>query len=331
LFDFETYRNRKRTFQSIALKIHSPIPLPKSLSRKSDTNSSSIKSITASDGSNLAYRIWHGASNGSVVLYLHGIEGHSQWFEPTARVLSENGITIYAPDRRGAGLNSENRGHLATLQIFIGDVEQLLQQIRSEHPTQPIFLFANCWSAKAAALIARRDHSYADGVEPVKLAGIVITCPAIVTEVDFDLVTKLKIAFHSFAGEMARQRTWPIPLTTEMLTDNPLYIDYLQNDPLRLHAATASFYRETFVLGLLAQKSAEKIDLPLLLLQAEKDRIVDIEQVKKWYDRVSSKDKVWRLYSNATHNLDFDANWFDDYTNLLIDWLNEKTQGITRR
>jgi acylglycerol lipase len=330
LFDFEMYRNRKRTVQSIALKILSPIPLPETFSRETETNSFALESIPASGNSMLACRVWQGIPGRCVILYLHGIEGHSQWFEPTARVLNESGITVYAADRRGAGLNSEDRGHLTSLNVFISDVETMLKHIRRKHPDQPIVLFANCWSAKAAAFIARRDHRYADGSEPVELSGLIMTCPAIITSANFDLLTRLKIAVYSFLGEQGRRRIYPIPLTTEMLTDNLSYIDYLQNDPLRLHSATVSFFRETFILGVLAQRFAKQIDLPLLVLQAENDKIIDVEKLKKWYEQVASTDKVWRLYANATHSLDFDAHCFNDYTSLLTEWLLKRTEAKTR-
>jgi lysophospholipase len=324
------YRNRKRTVQSTALKTLSPIPLPDSVSHETETNSFAIEFIPASGDSMLACRVWQGISSRCVILYLHGIEGHSQWFVPTARVLNESGMTVYAADRRGAGLNSEDRGHLTSLNVFINDVEMLLRHIRRNHPDQPIVLFANCWSAKAAAFIARRGHTYADGAKPVKLSGLVMTCPAIVTSANFAALTRLKIALFSLLGEQGRRRIYPIPLTTEMLTDNPSYIDYLQNDPLRLHSASVNFFRETFILGLLAQTSARQIDLPLLLLQAENDKIINVEKLKKWYEQVASKDKVWRLYPNATHSLDFDAHCFNDYTSLLTEWLLKRTEAITR-
>lgn len=319
-----------RAVQLIALNISSHIPLPATLSVKSRANDSIIESIKASDDSRVACRVWRAHAERCVVLYLHGIEGHSQWFEPTARVLSERGITVYAPDRRGSGLNADDRGHLSSLKVFVNDVESILRHISLTHPSAPLVLFANCWSAKAAAVIARRNHSYFDQAEPVKLSGIVMTCPAIVTKADFDFMTKLKIAFHSFAGEKYRRRTWPVPLTTEMLTDNPTYLEFLHDDPLRLKLATASFFRETFILGLMAHKFAKQIELPLLLLQAENDQIVDVEKLKRWFERVGSSDKVWRLYSGATHSLDFDAKWFDDYTRVLTDWLIRRSEAVTQ-
>jgi alpha-beta hydrolase superfamily lysophospholipase len=136
------YRNRKRTVQSIALKILSPIPLPETFSRETETNSFALESIPASGNSMLACRVWQGIPGRCVILYLHGIEGHSQWFEPTARVLNESGITVYAADRRGAGLNSEDRGHLTSLNVFISDVETMLKHIRRKHPDQPIVLLS---------------------------------------------------------------------------------------------------------------------------------------------------------------------------------------------
>ncbi|HEY9680939.1 MAG TPA: alpha/beta fold hydrolase [Oculatellaceae cyanobacterium] len=277
----------------------------------------------------LACRIWRSPESRCVILYLHGIEGHSQWFEPTAKVLRESGVTIYATDRRGAGLNTAHRGDIPDLKTFLCDVEMMLRKIDLMHPGKPIVLFANCWSAKAAAVLANRAHRYSDKKPPVKLAGLIMTCPAIVTKADFDPFTKLKIAFCTFASERLKQRLWPIPLTTEMLTDNPVYKQYLEEDPLRLKYATARFFRETFILGLLAQLVARSIEIPLLVLQAENDQIVDIERLSAWFQAVGSKDKQWKLFARSAHSLDFDATWFNDYTELLVQWLRarESTPG----
>ena len=284
--------------------------------------------MPASGNSQLACRVWRGKPTEPVIVYLHGIEGHSQWFEPTANVLHGREMTVYAPDRRGSGLHTHKRGDLASLNTFIVDVETLLRKIERLHPLQPIVLFANCWSAKAAAVIARRNHVYADKKTPVKLHGLVLTCPAIITKADFNFFHKLQIALCTFAGDRFNQSAWPVPLATEMLTDNPVYLEYLHSDPLRLKMATARFFRETFILGLLAQQAPSELHLPLLVLQAADDQIVDIAKLKSWFDRVHSSDKQWQPFANATHSLDFDARWFTEYTNLLCDWLLARTAKV---
>ncbi|MEZ4544216.1 MAG: hypothetical protein R3C24_09975 [Cyanobacteriota/Melainabacteria group bacterium] len=55
--------------------------------------------MRAEDGIQYSCRIWRGEVGAPVILYLHGIEGHSQWFDNAADYLNQKGMTIYAPDR----------------------------------------------------------------------------------------------------------------------------------------------------------------------------------------------------------------------------------------
>ncbi len=302
----------------------STIPLPSHPSRKADALKVSVESTIGADGAELFCRVWRGLVGHGVLLYLHGIEGHSQWFEPTASVLNERGLTIFAPDRRGSGLNQENRGHLSSFRTYVADVETNLSNIARQYPGEPIFLLANCWSAKAATLIAEKNHVYANGAKPVKLSGLVLTCPAIATRVNFDFLTKLKIAWCAHAGDKSKKTLWRIPLTAEMLTENERFLDYLRRDPLRLKYATARFFRETFLLGLLASSSCKRIELPLLILQAAQDRIVEVSKIRKWYEKVPAQDKQWHIFEEATHSLEFDELNFEKYTSILGDWLSQK-------
>jgi alpha-beta hydrolase superfamily lysophospholipase len=185
-------------------------------------------------------------------------------------------------------------------------------------------LFANCWSAKAAALIAKRDHAYGDGGAPVNLSGLIMTNPALATKIDLRLSAKLAIALAILRGAEASRRTWPIPLTTEMLTSDAIFQEFLRRDPLRLKDATASFYAETFKLGLLARFSAPAIDLPTLIIQSAKDAIVDVQAVRSWFCRLSSAQKKFHTFSEATHSLDFDEAIFHDYVHLLVTWITER-------
>ena len=88
-----------------------------------------MTSLRMSDGVELAVRLWKGKSGLPVVLYLHGIEGHSQWFENTASVLNQKGITVYAPDRRGAGLNPSDHGDLSSYKSYLGDLEMIIRKL----------------------------------------------------------------------------------------------------------------------------------------------------------------------------------------------------------
>jgi alpha-beta hydrolase superfamily lysophospholipase len=212
---------------------------------------------------------------------------------------------------------------------FLGDVEILLRKIGFEHAGHPIVLFGNCWGAKAAATMSSSAYKGNDGPLPVELSGVVLTCPAIATKVDLNLEEKMKIAYNSWRG-CGSTTQWPIPLTAEMLTNNPVYLEFIKNDPLRLTEATSQFFMETYKLGGLAKKAARKITLPLLVIQAGNDKIVDNFLVNRWYSRCASQEKELRLFPDSEHSIDFDAIWFKEYAHLLGQWLLARTLLVAK-
>jgi len=277
--------------------------------------------VRASDGSQVACRIWRGKVGQPVVLYLHGIEGHSQWFENTASVLNERGVTVYAADRRGAGLNARDRGHLASYKTLLADTEQMLRRIAQQHTGHALVIIGNCWGAKAASVICRQDYKGVDGPLNVGVSGLVLTSPAIFTKIDFDWKTKATIGYYCLRGDRLQLKEWNIPITAQMFTNNQPYVEYIENDPLRLTKATSQFFFESNKLSKEAASASQQINLPLLILQSGNDQIVDIPKLEQWYAQVKSVDKQMRIFPDAAHSIDFDKVWFKDYTHLLGEWI----------
>ncbi|HEY9785529.1 MAG TPA: alpha/beta hydrolase, partial [Candidatus Obscuribacterales bacterium] len=206
--------------------------------------------------------------------------------------------------------------------LMLADIDAFLARLSEEHPQQPLMLIGNCWGAKACAHIARDDYVPERG-RKVKLSGLVLIAPAISTLADVDLMTKVKIAFFHFVGGEAR---FPIPLKPSMFTKNSRYLSFIERDPLRLTEATADFFVATFVLGILAQKAAGNIRLPLLVLQGGKDEIVDPQRIREWFDRTSAEDKTMRVFPETAHSIDFDENSFREYAHLLGEWILARSQ-----
>lgn len=296
------------------------IPLP-NLDKSQPLIEPKIEHLRASDGIQLASRFWKGKSGSPVVLYLHGVEGHSQWFENTASFLNQKGVTVYAPDRRGSGLNKRDRGHLSDYKVLLADIEGILRKIQVDHAGHAIILVGSCWGAKAACTIASEKYEPQEGGFTSALSGLVLICPALYTKVDFDLKAKLTIGYNRLMGDRRALKKWSIPVVPTMFTDNPAYLDYIEKDPLRLTEATASFFFETMRLSKLAEAAAPNIQVPLLVLQSGADQIVDVKKVEEWYDKAKSTDKTMRIFPDAYHNLDFDATWFRDYSHLLSQWI----------
>ncbi len=284
----------------------------------------------ASDDLQLACRVWKGKPGFPVVVYLHGIEGHSQWFENTASALNQRGMTVYAPDRRGSGLNPRDRGNLASYRDYLADIEVFLRKVSFDHLGHSLILIGNCWGAKAASLICQKDYKPTNGQEfNLPIAGLVLTSPGIYTKVDYGVGTKLQIAYASIVGDSGRNRKWAIPLDVEMLTNNPTFQGFLKRDSLRLTEATASFFVESFKMSKLAEKASASIEMPLLILQAGSDAIVDVEKLQGWYARSKSVTKDLRIFPDSSHTLDFDSTWFKEYVHVLSEWILAQCPVVT--
>jgi acylglycerol lipase len=278
--------------------------------------------LKASDGLTLACRHWKGKPGYPVVAYIHGIEGHSQWFENTASLLNAQGMTVFAFDRRGAGLNPRDRGNLSSYKLLLADLETFLRKISFDYVGHSLVLIGNCWGAKLASVLCQKDYRpVSSDAITLPIAGLVLISPGIFTKVDYGLSTKLQIAYNSIIGEQGRQRKWPIPLELSMFTDNPSFHGYLGRDPLRLTEATANFFVESFKLSKLAEVAAPQLQLPLLMLQAGADRIVDLEKTQAFFSKIKSSSKEMRIFPDASHCLDFDQTWFKEYVHVLSAWI----------
>lgn len=282
-----------------------------------------MQMLRGADGYEMTCRLWRGKESEPVILYIHGIEGHSQWFENTASNLNERGITVLAPDRRGSGMNFRERGHLSSYRVLLADIEIMLAELTRDYPEQPLILVGGCWGAKACAYMAREDYVSQTGLPISRLAGLALICPAIETIVDVSFGTKCGIAINHLS-RAGTEKSFAIPLTPDMFTEDSKYLEFIENDRLRLREATADFFVESLKLTFLARAAATRIKMPLLVMQTDADRIVNAEKIKSWYGKSASGNKQIRVFKKAAHSLDFDSAVFDEYVSMLGDWLIER-------
>lgn len=260
-------------------------------------------------------RIWSASAQSAVVFYLHGIEGHGLWFEKTALALNKKGISVYALDRRGAGSSKQLRGHAPSWKRLVADADELLAETRKRNPNLPCFLVANCWGAKVALAAAALSNNSS-------LAGLVLTSPAVCVQVDVPPLTKLMIGLSLLFGG---KHSFDVPLTPEHFTDVPEYLEYIRNDSLRLTKATAAFFVESVKLTHACKSASRGLKLPILILQSGRDGIVNVEEIKKWFEGLSSTDKSLMMFPEMAHSLDFDYR-AKEYQDALASWILDKSR-----
>jgi alpha-beta hydrolase superfamily lysophospholipase len=89
-----------------------------------------------------------------------------------------------------------------------------------------------------------------------------------------------------------------------------------------LHRATARFLVESFRLDRCVRSAPPLVKLPVLLLLAEQDRIIDNAATRRFVEKFATTDKEIIEYAGAHHTLEFEPDP-DRFVGDLLRWLNQ--------
>lgn len=268
------------------------------------TKPASIETYRAPDGQSLTLRHFPAAVEpiGSVVL-LHGIISHSGWYGASAEFLAQRGFDVYALDRRGSGLNMDQRGDVDSWRTWVADIVAMCEQ-RRQHG--PVVLLGISWGGKLAPVIARE--------RPDLLAGIGLICPGVYALQQPGLAKRSALSASGKLG--IHQRRVTIPLEDPALfTNSPKWQAFVRDDPLTLREITMRFAREDHKMTRFSRQSPQFIHTPTLLVLAGRDRIVRNQRTRRYLTEFASQDKTLLEYQTAAHTLEFEPDpsmFYDD-------------------
>ncbi len=268
----------------------------------------------------LAFRRYVSTHPRGVILYLHGIQSHSGWYIQSCQLLAENGYTVYAPDRRGSGLNGLDRGHVQNYEDLIADLDAFIARIHADYPGLPVFLVGVSWGGKLAMLY--------EVMRPGQVDGLILSAPGIKPKVDLSPWNKLKVFYYHWRNRDVQPEI-PIPINrSDLFTDDPKWQNWIEQDPLTLRKCTARFFWENRKMDKQIKKWAKDAQAPILLMLADRDEIVDNDKTLRFVEKkLPEYEKgtfMVKRYPTARHTLEFEANMRQIVKDMLI-WLNHQT------
>ncbi len=264
-----------------------------------------LKQFQASDGYGLHYRHWQPSIDTprGYVVALHGIQSHSGWYEYSSGRLCEAGYDVRFLDRRGSGANELLRGYTPHHERLINDVVQFLAEVSHQRNQQaaeiPVILLGVSWGGKLAAVTCALRGEYVDA--------LALLYPGICARVRPTPLQRFQLQLAERLG--IRKKTVPIPLDDPRLfTGEAEWQKYIREDPLALREATVSLLNASVQLDRLAEISPARIQCPVLLLLAGKDRSIDNDATRHYFGKIASSDKESFEYPQAEHTLEFEPN-----------------------
>jgi len=270
----------------------------------------------ASDGYLLHVRHWRpvGAVRG-VVISLHGIQSHSGWYAYSSSRLAAAGHEVFFLDRRGSGLNRPQRGHAIHEERLLNDIRQFLGRLSEDRPdlaAVPRVLTGVSWGGKLAAAYAA---SY-----PRDFRAVALLYPGLYSRLQPQWWQRLRLAYA--ASNEWGHVTAPIPLNEpELFTDSPKWQDFIHRDELALQRVSVDFLRSNLRLTKLIEDRAAAINIPVLMMLAGRDDVIDNVRNRAWFDRLTTSRKRLIEYPEARHTLEFE-NEPDGFIDELIAWVH---------
>jgi alpha-beta hydrolase superfamily lysophospholipase len=251
----------------------------------------------AADGRRLALRLWQAnPSPKARVVFLHGITSHGGWYTRSCSHFASAGFDVHFLDRRGSGLNVDAPGHIDAWTTWIEDVALYLNLLRG---SQPVVLCGISWGGKLAAAVARRH--------PGLVQALGLICPGLYSPHEPGLLKRM--ALSTPLPERRQQRRVRIPLENpELFTDSPKWREFIARDPFTLRKVTWRFASQDRKLTAYARQAASFLHMPVLLMLAGRDRIVENRRTRAFLSRTQACTRSLIEYPNAAHTLEFESD-----------------------
>jgi len=280
-----------------------------------------IGHFTASDGYAFAYRYWAPRSDErGVLVVLHGIQSHSNWYRYSSLILAEAGYHVYFLDRRGAGINQEKRGDAPHADRLINDVVQFSRTLKKKHQL-PLTLKAVSWGGILAGAILHRH--------PQLFQRLMLLYPGIFARIQPKVYQRWGLNLAGLSETPSKYVKVPLS-DPALFTAQPEWQEFIRQDEQKLEEVTLSFLIATQQLKQAAQQAAGSIRIPALGMLAGKDRIINNTLTQEFFSEIATPHKKVILYPDAAHSLEFEPNRKEIFADML-DWLRQTECLLNRQ
>jgi alpha-beta hydrolase superfamily lysophospholipase len=270
--------------------------------------STSLQSVMRKrDGSAIPVRSWGTAQDcKAVALLVHGLGAHSGWFEAFARQLKVRRIYAIAYDQAGFGKRSDES--VSGYSTWIDDLVYVFDRLQEMMPGKPIYLVGN--SMGGLLSLCALPH--------IKPSGLVLLspgfdgCPQTFT-LQYRLVTVAKALINP-------QKEITLPYDPSLITRDESARKWIERDPDGRFRVPGRFALELLKLSNATKNSTATVGVPVLMMTAGCDRIVNNSVNSAFFNRLNAPAKRHKHFPDAYHDLMFDPV-VDEVADEVVGWL----------
>ncbi len=254
---------------------------------------------------------WPGRGNDTVIVS-HGLKSHSEWFRETAEALHASGVSVYLYDRRGSGRSPHpERGDVTRYQVWIDELEAVIQYARASRARDRIHLLGHCFGARTVLGWAIQHDSSIDSL-------ILVAPPLNALRRSLKAAEIARVVFTALgAGSFAVN----VPVPDAALTRNPARQREIQRDSLRLQTITSGTCLQIWKMDRMLQRELSRVTGPVLVCLAEGDQIVSNDRVREGLVARLLKTSSARVVILPGEHFLFFEPCRDQLYQVLLEWM----------
>jgi alpha-beta hydrolase superfamily lysophospholipase len=226
------------------------------------------------------------------VLVAHGYAEHGGRYGNLVERLVPRGLAVYALDHRGHGRSEGPRGHVGRFAEFVADLHALRVRIEEEQRGKPLFLLGH---SMGGLIAVRYLLSHSSGI-----SGAILSSPAFGIHNEPSRVLDW---LGRLLSRIAPRTSFQGNVDPRYLSRDPAVGRAYAADPLVHRRATARFFTEFKWAMRNTQERAAEVRLPILILQAGDDRLVQAKATEAFAASVGAESKQFHLYPGLYHEL----------------------------
>lgn len=234
---------------------------------------------------------WEAEYPRGVMVMVHGAAEHHGRYRWLIEMWRSIGLHVIMGDLPGQGLTTRRRGHIASFDEYIEAVETWVQE--AQKYDLPIFLLGHSMGGLSVVRTLQEKK--------LPIWGVILSSPALgLTEYPPAYMDILSKGLNKvFPGMLFDSH-----LAADKVTRNKEMREQDENDSLYVTKVSVRWYREFMHAMNLAFKNIEKLpDVPILVMQAGDDKVVEKQHVRQWFDELELSEKIYKEWPELYHEI----------------------------
>lgn len=231
--------------------------------------------ISSKDGLTLYGEAWHLEKPKAVICIVHGFGEHIGRFADLMDYLNNAGYVCVGIDLRGHGKSEGLKGHAASLELLLSDIEELLKAARADYTEIPMFLLGHSMGGNLVLNYAIRE-------EANELSGVIASAPWL--RLAFE-PPAWKVKIGKIASRIIPRFRQDSELNPEHLSKERKAVEAYENDPLVNLKISARLFEIMTKASDYALENAHKIKVDALLYHGLADKIIAYSGTKEFAEK----------------------------------------------